>query len=231
MSRSTAVVATFHVAARNEIARRAARLLPLATVRSRNRIDGFIGVSEVAVALARDAYRLTDCAVIQIMIDVAALRSQGEASNVAESERGPSIVYFISSITTIREIASLIRAFGTLRDCTIQTQHRHHDRRQAARGTRYGIRSPSIGTSRRSRCWDISAIPQRSLRYAGADVACFPSGPGESFGVVLIEAMAAGSGVVVGGFNGGHRGVLEDEFGGVSRWTGAPRPSRRRCSI
>jgi phosphatidyl-myo-inositol alpha-mannosyltransferase len=45
---------------------------------------------------------------------------------------------------------------------------------------------------------------------AGADIAVFPSTGGESFGIVLIEAMAAGSRVVLGGDNAGYRTVLED---------------------
>lgn len=45
---------------------------------------------------------------------------------------------------------------------------------------------------------------------AGADIAVFPSTGGESFGIVLIEAMAAGSRVVLGGDNSGYRTVLED---------------------
>lgn len=45
---------------------------------------------------------------------------------------------------------------------------------------------------------------------AGADIAVFPSIGGESFGIVLIEAMAAGSRVVMGGNNVGYRTVLED---------------------
>jgi phosphatidylinositol alpha-mannosyltransferase len=42
-----------------------------------------------------------------------------------------------------------------------------------------------------------------------AAIACFPSLYGESFGIVLIEAMAAGSGVVLGGNNPGYISVLE----------------------
>lgn len=41
-----------------------------------------------------------------------------------------------------------------------------------------------------------------------ADIAVFPSISGESFGIVLVEAMAAGAGVVVGGDNPGYRSVL-----------------------
>lgn len=42
----------------------------------------------------------------------------------------------------------------------------------------------------------------------GADIAVFPSTSGESFGIVLIEALAAGAGVVIGGDNPGYRSVL-----------------------
>jgi|GEM_PF-3245305 len=43
---------------------------------------------------------------------------------------------------------------------------------------------------------------------AEADIACFPSLYGESFGIVLIEAMAAGSRVILAGDNPGYRSVL-----------------------
>lgn len=43
---------------------------------------------------------------------------------------------------------------------------------------------------------------------ASADIACFPAVGGESFGIVLIEAMAAGSRTVIGGDNPGYRTVL-----------------------
>lgn len=43
-----------------------------------------------------------------------------------------------------------------------------------------------------------------------ADIAVFPSLGGESFGIVLIEGIAAGAGVVIGGDNPGYRSVLKD---------------------
>ena len=47
-------------------------------------------------------------------------------------------------------------------------------------------------------------------RYlASADIAVFPSTGGESFGIVLIEAMAAGRAAVLGGDNVGYRSVLQ----------------------
>ena len=43
---------------------------------------------------------------------------------------------------------------------------------------------------------------------ATADIAVFPATGGESFGIVLAEAMAASAGVVIGGDNPGYRSVL-----------------------
>lgn len=54
---------------------------------------------------------------------------------------------------------------------------------------------------------DESAKPEF---LADADVAVFPSLGAESFGIVLVEAMAAGAGVVIGGSNPGYSSVLAD---------------------
>jgi phosphatidylinositol alpha-mannosyltransferase len=43
---------------------------------------------------------------------------------------------------------------------------------------------------------------------ASAEIVCFPSTGGESFGIVLIEAMAAAAEVVIGGDNEGYNDVL-----------------------
>lgn len=52
---------------------------------------------------------------------------------------------------------------------------------------------------------------EKAKILAQADIAIFPSTGGESFGIVLIEAMAAGAGVVLGGDNPGYSSVLQDK--------------------
>lgn len=51
---------------------------------------------------------------------------------------------------------------------------------------------------------------EKAQALASADVAVFPSISGESFGIVLTEAMAANSGVTLGGNNPGYASVLSD---------------------
>jgi phosphatidylinositol alpha-mannosyltransferase len=47
--------------------------------------------------------------------------------------------------------------------------------------------------------------------YATADISVFPSSGGESFGIVLIEAMASGRAAVLAGDNPGYRSVLGEK--------------------
>jgi phosphatidylinositol alpha-mannosyltransferase len=51
---------------------------------------------------------------------------------------------------------------------------------------------------------------EKAQFLANADIAVFPSKAGESFGIVLAEAMSAGAGVTIGGNNPGYRSVLID---------------------
>ncbi|MGH9272275.1 MAG: glycosyltransferase, partial [Ilumatobacteraceae bacterium] len=56
--------------------------------------------------------------------------------------------------------------------------------------------------------------PEKFARLRGASVFCAPSLHGESFGVVLIEAMAAGTAVVASGLD-GYRNVATDGLDAV----------------
>ncbi len=47
--------------------------------------------------------------------------------------------------------------------------------------------------------------------YASADIAVFPSSSGESFGIVLLEAMASGKAAVLAGDNPGYRSVMSPQ--------------------
>lgn len=51
---------------------------------------------------------------------------------------------------------------------------------------------------------------EKAELLAGADIAIFPSISGESFGIVLTEAMSAGAEIVLGGDNPGYESVLHE---------------------
>ncbi len=55
------------------------------------------------------------------------------------------------------------------------------------------------------------AEAEKPRYYASADICVFPSNGGESFGIVLLEAMASGRAAVLGGDNPGYRSVLDPQ--------------------
>ena len=68
----------------------------------------------------------------------------------------------------------------------------------------------------------------KMARLRGADVFCAPSLHGESFGVVLIEAMAAETPIVASGLD-GYRNVATDDVDAVLGRAGRRRRARRRA--
>jgi phosphatidylinositol alpha-mannosyltransferase len=67
---------------------------------------------------------------------------------------------------------------------------------------------------------------ERDSRLAAASVFCAPALGGESFGVVLLEAMAAGAAVVASDID-GYRNVVTDELDGLLVVPGDPEALRR----
>ena len=125
-------------------------------------------------------------------------RHRGDA---ADADGGPTI-FFCGRHEERKGLAVLLEAFrlapGRRRGCgspaTVRT----------ARAC-----APSTPTTSGSRGSGGSATPRSSPACAGASVFCAPSLHGESFGVVLIEAMAAGTPVVASGLD-GYRNVATD---------------------
>ena len=72
------------------------------------------------------------------------------------------------------------------------------------RATDPRARSNGAGTPSRTGCggWACSSDEEVAARLAGADVLCAPSLHGESFGMVLLEGMAAGCAVVASDIEG-----------------------------
>ena len=67
---------------------------------------------------------------------------------------------------------------------------------------------------------------EKQARLRGATIACFPALEGESFGVVLLEAMAAGTAVVASDID-GYRDVARDELDALLVPPGDPVVLRR----
>jgi len=204
--KQTAVVGTFHVAPHSRLVHVANQVLAMWARRSLRRFDSVVSVSKVAQAFARQTFRIETT----VLPNTAPLAAFYDAPPFPQYNRVQTIV-FLGRLVERKGCLHLLRALTHL---------------QAA-GTLAGERvrviicggGPLEASLKRY-------VQERGLdqivefagrvtesdkpRYlASADIVVFPSTGGESFGIVLLEAMAAARGVVLAGNNPGYAAVME----------------------
>jgi phosphatidylinositol alpha-mannosyltransferase len=201
-----AAIGTYHVASERLPARVGARLLWAMKFRSAPRFDETVSVSRVAADFAARWSGIRAGRIVPNMLDLAGVRAlAGRSPGEIEAD-----VVFVGRLVPRKGAEELIAAVACLK------------RRPAQARTKVAIigEGPLRGRlERRARRLGVSG----SVSFHGAvdevakiaalkqaRVACFPSLFGESFGVVILEALAAGAGAVVAGENPGYAELLED---------------------
>jgi len=197
------LVGTFHAWAASHRLQRAARPAVGRVVR---RLDARIAVSPAAQQFASGAYGipLGTFRVVPNGVDEAAFATAAPLPELADPER--PLLLFVGRLEPRKGLDVAIRAFLRLRSSTPR------------------LRLCVVGDGgERSRCQEmvppslrpdvlfVGSVSQQELpRYhASADVFLAPSTGGESFGIILLEAMAAGLPVVASDIP-GYRTVLGD---------------------
>ncbi len=198
-------VATFHAA--EPIGRRLGQLAAPLLARWLNRLDARIAVSAVAGAQAQH-YLGRPCEVIPNCINVAAFAKA--APPIADPPHGlredRRTILFVGRQEPRKGLTHLLTAYGRLRAQRSDVQ--------------LVIAGPISPLGRRQRNWvqrqgwqDViftGAVSQMELLryYQTADLLCAPATGGESFGLILVEAMAAGLPVVASDIP-GYRDLLD----------------------
>jgi phosphatidylinositol alpha-mannosyltransferase len=187
---SCAVVGSFHVASERALPRVGARLLSRACGRTLARFDEIASVSHHAAAFAAETFRLSATRISTNMVDL--VWWQGEP----RSAHAEPLIAYVGALVPRKGPQVLLEAFARV--------HRQHP---SARLVMAGAGPLAARLRRRTAQLGLSqavtltgAINERDKRklLRGAQLACFPSRFGESCGVVLLEAMAAGTPVLAG---------------------------------
>lgn len=199
---TTAVVGTSHVFSECVHVRLGARLLGAVNARSSQRIDRALAVSQAARSFAEHCCGVQVDAIVPNMVDLKAI--QAAAFGVRPATE-PTVV-FIGSLVPRKGVARLLDAWPSVLE-------EHSEARLVIAGDgplRKALerRIRHTGVRRQVEFRGLVDEAEKVRLLASADVACFPSLFGESFGIVLLEAMAAGTPVVLGGDNPGYRELL-----------------------
>lgn len=208
----TGLVATYHIAPTGPMQLFGGRVLGRINHHSHGRIDRVIAVSTVAADYARTTAGV-DSRVIPNPIDLQAIRASREGAGGATIDRlhgrGPHMV-FLGRFVERKGADLLISAIEEGERLGLFPEGLHvtmagkgpllDSCRQRARNLSTPIDFPGF----------VKEEDKPAL-LASADLAVFPSTGGESFGIVLLEAIASGAGVVLAGDNPGYRSTLLDD--------------------
>lgn len=158
-----------------------------------------MAVSQASADFAKQAYGI-NAAVIPNPINVDAFKPKTKQKN------DQNLIVFLGRLVKRKGAAQLIEAFDEL------TRH-NPDAHLIIAGDgpqrkELKARVTKLGLANKVKFLGYIPEDHKSALLGTAAVACFPSLYGEAFGIVLIEAMAAQTPVVLAGDNPGYRSVL-----------------------
>lgn len=204
---TTAVIGTFHILPNSKFTLLANRLLALWLRTSLKRFDKFVSVSNAAASFAERNYGIQG-EVLPNVIDYK-LFHNAIASTQYISDK-PNILFF-GRLVPRKGCQTLLEAIDIL----------VNKRRISGFNILVGGKGPLMESLKKyvaqHKLKDIVRFLgyiEESVKpsvYASADISVFPSSGGESFGIVLLEAMASGKAAVLAGDNPGYGSVLVDK--------------------
>lgn len=200
------VFGTFHILPYGIFIRVGAYLMGLIQKNTLKKFDKFYSVSEPARSFARQAYGINST-VLANPVDISSFKT-----NNKKREDGTVRLVYLNRLVKRKGCLELLKAIKYIEDNGLAENDFSLDI----------VSDGALRNKLENFVVDNNLIEkvafhgyvddeQKASILGLADVAVFPSISGESFGIVLIEAMATGSCVVVGGDNPGYRSVLEDD--------------------
>lgn len=200
----TAVVGTFHILPFSNLEKFGTHLLGLWLRRNLRRFDATIAVSEAAAKFANSSFGINPV-VLPNVINLL------DFQTFPRSTTKPKLltIVFLGRLVPRKGVMQLLQALTFLPAATrARIQLRIAGKGPLLPGLQEYVNKNNLK--------DVVAFEgfvsekDKPAFLNAADIAIFPALGGESFGIVLIEAMAARAGVVMGGNNPGYRTVLKD---------------------
>ena len=205
---TTAVIGTFHILPNSRSISFGTHLLGLLSQRSLKRFDKMLSVSPVAAVFAKQSFGVSST-VLPNVIDYVRFK---KAKPLAKYDDGKLIVLFLGRLVPRKGCLLLLQAI----DLLLKNNSELPDFRVVICGK--GQLQASLeqfvdkaGLSKIVEFTGYVSEEDKPAYYASADISVFPSSGGESFGIVLLEAMANGRSAVLAGDNAGYRSVMDGQ--------------------
>ena len=209
---STVVVGTFHILPQNWLVQWSTSLLGVWLGKSLRRFDKVFAVSSSAARFAESAFKVQDVEVLPNVVNLAHFKGVSPLAKYARDDHTLTIM-FLGRLVPRKGCIDLLKAARDIRQMPGASEMsfrvvicgkgpQEADLKQAAE---------DFGLSDIVEFAGFISEADKPHYLAAADVMVFPSTGGESFGIVLIEAMASGRPVVLAASNPGYVTVMEPQ--------------------
>lgn len=200
----TAVIGTFHIAPLNGLVTIGNKLLGLWLKPSLRRFDRIVSVSSAAAAFAKQTFG-TRTDVLPNVVDAKRFASAEPLSQYTDDTL---TILFLGRLVSRKGCGLLLRAVARLSEQTDLPKFRVLICGRGPLEAELKKYASEHGLEKLVEFVGFVSEEDKPRYYASADIAVFPSRGGESFGIVLLEAMAAGRAVVLAGNNPGYASVM-----------------------
>ncbi|HTE58228.1 MAG TPA: glycosyltransferase family 4 protein [Verrucomicrobiae bacterium] len=202
--KDAAIIGTFHILPYSRLESVATRTLALILRRSRKRFDTVVSVSAPAATFARKKFKVKS----QVVPNAVPVAHFQTGKKIRKYDNGKLNIVYLGRLVERKGCRYFLEAIQLLHE-----QNLLHTVRVIIAGK--GPEEAKLKKFVDDRRLGKSVIflgyiteEEKPNLLASADIAVMPSTGGESFGIVLIEAMAAGADVVIAGNNKGYRSVM-----------------------
>ena len=205
-SSTTAIIGTFHILPNSRLATLANKVLAIWCRRSLKRFNEVVSVSQAAQRFAKSIYGLQT----EVLPNVFDYQRFHDAKPFEQQAPVKNILFFGRLVPRkgcqlLLEAAARLINDSDVPDFAITVCGKGPLMRELQH---YAERN---GLASRISFKGFIEEADKPRYYASADIAVFPSSGGESFGIVLLEALASGSAIVLAGNNPGYASVLEPQ--------------------
>ena len=208
LPKSTKIVGTWHTFPAGRAQYLSHFLLALMIRKSLKKVKIAIGVSEPTAKYADRIYR-TKSIVIPNAVNLAKFRSITPDSRFKTDRKK---IVFLGRFDTRKGPKYLIQALAKARELGMNMQNI-----EVVMGGKGPDLLGCIELAKNFSLFGTITFPgfvdesEKSALLSSADICVFPSTGGEAFGISVVEAMASGHSVVLGGDNAGYRSILGEK--------------------